>query len=288
MGLMYMGTLEKMQMVRCALSEWDVGNTGYAEVLNYVNGGADVVSSFASSRTFDLSWSGTPNEINPIKHYQQGYYGNGLIYLSDPMTWHYNVIPPNWASPRLIEVGDWKNIYDTTPTFANTASNVYNQPKRTATWNITTAAGGVPTKVLTIPIPPSQTLYVGFSGAVTGTGVVRTRPVNSDGSYGATIDLTPLSATGATRTSWSFTGYSAVQIYLTRTSSATSTVSVTSMLGQIWSGGVTPTPGPHIPGEGFTGLKFASAVHETYYQAAGVGRERKGASVALVEAESWL
>jgi hypothetical protein len=290
MGQMYFGNLERMQMVTAALSELPVSSKGYSEVLNYANGGADVVSSFGSSRTFDMSWSGTPSEVNPFKHYQQGYYGPGLLYMVDPMTEHYNVCPPNWASPRLIEVGDWKNIYDTTPTFAATSANSYNQPARKATWSITTAAAGVPAHVLTLPIPPDRVLHIGASAAATGTAVVRVRPINLNGTYAATSDLTLLSDTGSARLNKTFSGatYKAVQVYFTRTTSVTSTLTVTSLMAQLWPIGTTPALiGEHIPGEGFGGLKFASGVSESYYQAAGAGYERKGASAQLVEVESW-
>lgn len=291
-SLMWFGNDQRMEWVKCALREWDVSNEGYAEVLRYVNGGAGVVRSFASARTYDLSWSGTPEELNPIKAFQQGVWGPGPFRIADPMTFQTNVIPPNWASPAVIETGDWKNIYDTEPTFSATAANSFNQPLRTGLWSIAAAANSVPSKVLTIPIPPSQTLHVGFSGAVTGTGVLRVRPVNSNGSYASVSNLTALSATGSTRMNSSFSGstYRAVQIYITRTSSATSTLSLTSLMAQLWPTGVTPTlTGPHIPGDGVTGLEFSSGMHETYYQAGSRNLPaRKGSSVALVEVEPWL
>jgi hypothetical protein len=290
-GKMYFGTLERMQMLNAALSELPVSSSGYSEVLNFVNGGSDVVSSRASSRVFDLSWSGTPSEINPFKHYQQGYYGDGLIYMVDPMTEHYNVIMPNWASPKLIEVGDWKNFYpEGEPVFSNTAANVYNQPTRTAEWPLTGAVSAVPENVLTLPIPPTKTLYLGVSGVLVGDAAIRVQPINLDGTLDTTVDMAILNPSSATRMNIWFGGslYKAVQIYFTRNSTASSSVQVTSMMGQLWDTGVTPVlTGEHVPGEGFGGLAFASGINESYYQAAGVGLERKGASVQMVEVESW-
>lgn len=291
-GKMYFGTLERMQMLNAALSELPVTGSGYSEILNYVNGGSDVVSSRASARVFDMSWSGTPNEINPFKHYQQGYYGDGLIYMIDPMTEHYNIIMPNWASPKLIEVGDWKNFYtESEVLFVDTVPNVYNQPSRSASWAIEGSVGEVPTQVLTLPIPPTKTLHLGASGFSSGNAVIRVQPINLNNTLASTTDLTIIDPELATRMNSSFAGssYKAVQVYFTRTALTDSSIILTSMMGQLWDTGVNPVlTGEHIPGEGFGGMKFASAISESYYQAAGEGRERKGASVQLVEVESWL
>lgn len=291
-GTLWFGNDQRMELVKCALRGWNVGNAGYSETLRYVNGGAGIVRSFASARSYDLSWSGTPEELNPIKAFQQGVWGPGPFRIADPLTFHTNVIPPNWASPALIETGDWKNVYDTDPTFSDTSANSYNQPLRTGTWSISAAANSVPSKVLTLPIPPSQTLHIGFSGAVTGTGVLRVRPINSNGSYATVANLTALSATGATRMNASYSGstYRAVQVYLTRTSTATSTVQITSLMAQLWPTGTTPVlTGPFIPGDGVMGLEFGSGMTETYYHdAMGNIPARKGSSVALIEVEPWL
>lgn len=291
-GSLWFGNSERMELVKCALQGWDVPNNGYSETLNYVNGGSGVVRSFASARTYDLSWSGTPEELNPIKAFQQGVWGPGPFRVADPITFRTNVLPPNWAAPRLIEVGDWKNIYSVEPTFSDTAANSYGQPARTATWDVTTGSGVQPPQVLTVPIPPSHTLYIGASGSTTGTAVLRVRPVISSASFGPVTDLTLLSATGSTRMNASFSGssYRAVEIYISRSSSAASTISLTSMQAQLWKTGVSPTlTGNFIPGDGVMGLEFASGMQETYvHDQTGNIPARKTSSVALVEVEPWL
>jgi len=288
---MWFGTLEKMQYIPCALSELSVGDNGYSERLDYVNGGAGVVRSYASARQFDFTWSGTPTEINPIRHYQQGVYGTAPYYTVDPMTWHYNMLTPNWASPRLLEVGDWPNFGGLTPTFADTPSNAYSQPARTATWSVTSTINTPAGKTLILPIPPDKTLHVGFSGSATGTAVIQVIPVNTDGTFAVAQNFTLLSNTASTRLNTTFNGatFRAVKIYVARTSTVTSTISLTSGMAQLWDTGVSPTlTGNHIPGDGYGGLDFTSGIQESWYQAAGVGLERKGASVTMVEVEPWL
>lgn len=288
----FFGTLEKLQLLKCALTELPVTSRGYMENLSFVNGGSDVVASFGASRVFDLSWRGNPSEMNPFVDYKRGIHGDGLIYMVDPMAERYNLLMPNWASPRLIEVGDWKNLYDTEPVFSDTAANGYDQPPRTATWDITSAADALPTKsrmVHTLIIPPGKTLHLGASGSKTGDAVLRVQPINVDGTNAAPVDLTMLDAAAPTRFNASFSGgtYKAVRIYMTRTAATASTLSLTSMMAQLWNTSLTPVGGKHVPGQGFGGLAFSSDIHESYVIAAGPGRERKGVSVQMTEVESW-
>jgi hypothetical protein len=60
---------------------------------------------------------------------------------------------------------------------------------------------------------------LGVSGLATGSGVVRVRPVNTDGSYAAPQDLTLLSKSGSTRMNTTFDGsqFQAIEVYITRT-----------------------------------------------------------------------
>jgi len=190
----------------------------------------------------------------------------------------------------LIEQG-FKNIYggatNTLPAFGSTGTNSYNQPLRTAVFNINTAAN-FPTKKFTIPIPPGYVLNLGASGTKTGTAVVQVRPVLANGIYDTKVNLTLLNPTSSTRMNATFSGdtYSAVEVYLTRTSTAASSISLTSMMAQLYVSGATPTlPTSHIMGQGSTGMVFADdAIVETYSY---MHPPRKGISTTLVEVEAW-
>lgn len=275
------------------------GGAGYSELLEFENGGADVVAAAGTHRVYEMDWgvreaSGAQG-LDIIRNYSQKLYGPGLIYFADPMVFDQNLLPPAWASPGLIEQG-WKNIYSVTPTYSNVSTNSYLQPNRKAVFAVTTTAAAVPTaanQVAVIPIPPTHTLHLGFSAAATGTGVIRVRPINADGSYASTTDLTLLTDTSSTRMNATFSGatYKAIEIYITRTSSAASTVTITSGMAQLHPTGSSPTlTGDHIAGAGNTGCRFAeAAIPESYTLVDQSGRPRhlKGLSATLVEVGAW-
>lgn len=287
-------TVAKMRRVPIPSAEMQAGSDGYSEPLDFEYGGADIVSAPETHRVYEMTWgtreaSGTAG-LDIIARYAQKQYGSGLIYFADPYNYGTNLLDPVLASPGLIEQG-WRNIFDTTPTFAPVGTNAYDQPLRKATWSVTTAANDLPADprhVRVVPIHPDYTLHIGFSGAATGTAVLRVRPINADGSYAATTDLTLLSETASTRLNATFAGssYKAVEIYITRTSSATSTLTLASGMAQLWPTGATPTlTGNWVSGQGNTGCKFGEAALPQEYIFVDNGRSYrlKGMSTTLVE-----
>lgn len=278
-----------MQWVPCPLIDSTVQRNRYLERLQFENGGGDVRRSQQYQLQYNFNMNGPAHELEGIdafNRFASGFYGDGLIHLAYPTNFETNMLPAVWASPGLIEQG-WKNICANTPTFADTASNAYNQPARTATWNITTDAG-VFTKKATIVIPPTHTLHIGASGSSTGDGGVFVRPRNTSGIIGSPTELTLLDATAATRTNATFAGssYQAVDVYVARSAATTSTVTLTSMIAQLYKTGITPQiPSHHIMGEGATGLEFIDdAIVETYSY---MYPPRKGIATSLVEVEAW-
>ena len=278
-----------MQYVPCPLIGSTVTRNRYIERMQFENGGGDARRSPAYQMEYNFAFSDEAHAVDGIdafNRFASGFYGDGLIYLAHPAAFETNLFPAAWASPGLIELG-WKNIATATPTFANTNVTSYNQPTRTATWNITDQAGTY-TKYVTIVIPPTHTLNLGVSGIATGSGVVRVAPINTDGSIASTVDLTLLSKSASTRMNTTFAGssYQAVRLYITRSSDTTATVSITSMMAQLYVTGSTPTlPTSHYQGEGSTGLVFADdAIVETY---AYMHPPRKGIATTLVEVGAW-
>jgi hypothetical protein len=274
------------------------GGVGYSELLEFENGGADVISAAATHRVYNCDWNlreaTGASGLDVIWQYQQKYFGPGLIYFADPMIFDRNMFSPAWASPGLIEQG-WKSIYDTAPTFANTTANSYSQPRRTATFSVTNAANAAPTgsnSIQVIPIPPTHTLWLGISAVATGTAIVAVRGINPDGSYGSVTTPTLIAPTSATRMNFAFAGstYKAVEVYITRTTTATSTLAVTSAMAQLWPSAITPIQtGVHIPGQGNNGCKFGSDAIVQNYTLADIpgGRHYKGMSADIVEVGAW-
>lgn len=274
------------------------GATGYSEALEFENGGADVISAAATHRTYSMDWNlreaSGASGLDVIWQYQQKYFGPGLIYFADPMIFDRNLFSSAWASPGLIEQG-WKSIYDSAPTFSNTAANSYSQPRRTATFSVTSAANAAPAlanSIQVIPIPPTHTLWLGISAVSTGTAIIAVRGINPDGSYGSVTTPTLIAPTSSTRMNFAFAGstYKAVEVYITRTTTATSTLAVTSAMAQLWPTGISPVlTGVHIPGSGSTGCKFATSENVQTYTIADIAGQRhyKGMSADLVEVGQW-
>lgn len=278
-----------MQWVPCPSIASVVQRNRYVERMQFENGGGDARRSAQYQMEYQFSFSGPAHEVEGIdafNKFAQGFYGDGLIQLAHPAAFETNMFPAAWATPALIEQG-WANIATSTPTFANTNVSNYGHPSRTATWNITQQAGTY-TKSVTIAIPPTHTLHLGVSGIATGSGVVRAVPINTDGSSGPVTDLTLILKSSSTRMNTNFSGgtYQAVRIYITRSSNVASTVSITSMMAQLYKTGTTPAlVTDHIPGEGSTGLMFVDdAIVENYSY---MYPPRKGITTTLVEVGAW-
>jgi hypothetical protein len=283
----------KMQWCPAPLAGASASNIGYVETMAFENGGADVVRSRQTRKQYSFSFNGPSKDLDGISvygKYASGFYGNGLIFFADPYAFETNLFPAAWASPGLIEQG-WENIYDYAPYFSNTSTNSYNQPLRKPTWTIFGSTGQIPTKansVITIPIPPTHTLSIGASGSRTGTAVVRVLPINTNGTNATPVDLTLLSDTSSTRMNATFAGssFQAVKVYLTRTSTTSSTITLTSMMAQLYkTGSFFVLPQSHIAGEGHTGLVFTDDARvENYIY---IDPPRKGMATTLLEVGAW-
>lgn len=278
-----------MQWFPCPQISSPIVRSRYVETIDFENGGADAVRSKQYRVEYPFEFVGLANDVEGIDSFGKfasGFYGDGLMYFAHPATFQSNIFAAAWASPGLIEQG-WTSIHDSVPTFVNTAANTRLQPARSALFTVDTDANAIGKK-FTIAIPPTHTLYLGASGSATGTAAVRVRPINANGSYASVASLTLLSATGATRMNATYSGatYSAVEVFITRTSTADSTLTLTSMMAQLYRTGLSPSlPTSHIAGAGTTGMEFVDdAVVEEYTY---MFPPRKGISTTLMEVEAW-
>lgn len=174
------------------------------------------------------------------------------------------------------------------PTFSDTAANSYFLPYRKATFTIESQANAFPTVANTygdipyciIPIPVGYKLVLGATGSTTGTAVVRYVAYNSALApvQQSTGTLTLLSETASTRLNTTITGAEYVKIYLQRTSTVASTITISSMMAQLWPSAATVTlTGNFIEGKGMRGCNFDdNANAETYVQ---VDPNRPGGTV---------
>lgn len=187
------------------------------------------------------------------------------------------------------------------PTITDTPANTYNLPPVRATYNVTTVANAYPGQstieipYAIIPIPPGYTLWLGATGSATGTAQVAVYLYNTPASFGSpagTAALTLLSESGATRLNASFSGtsYQYAKVFIRRTSLVASTITLSSMIAQLWPTGYTPvTTGNFIEGKGHRGLKFAAEPTVESYVIVDPNRNipihYKGMSTQLIEAQ---
>lgn len=267
---------------------------GYGDAMGFENGGHAAVVSQGFAKRYDFAYDIQDADLlGRVRRFRQGSYGTGLLNFANPFIFERNLFSAAWAEPGLIEGGDWPNTGENTPTFGNVAANTFDQPARKATWAITSAANTAPVAArasFIIPIPPTYTLHLGVSGAVTGDAVHHVVAHNIAAGSSAGSNLTPLTDTSSTRLNASFAGssYDYVEVFNDwRTSSAASTATVTSRLAQLWPTGVSPTlTGNHIPGEGHTGLQFFSGSMDSTYRVLGDSRF-SSLGFSLIEVGAW-
>lgn len=284
---------KKMQWVPAPLAGAEASNVGFTESMQFENGGADGRRSAGYHKQYNFEFNAPikgSEELGVFNKFASGFYGDGLIYFADPYIFETNLFPAHWASPGLIEEG-WPQINAATAFFTNTASNSYAQPPRSAQFNMlgaTSTPSTVVSRSTIIPVPEGYTLHFGWSGSLAGGARVYYRTIAADGTLGTATAITALSATSSTRlnTSVASTSAVAVQFFFGSTNGNPDTLTVTSMMAQLWPTGVTPTlTGEHIPGEGHTGLMFMDDARVENYVY--INPPRKALSTTLLEVGAW-
>lgn len=253
-----------------------VANSAYTEGAVFENGARARLRSSRYSKLYTITAVGLSKEIDGYSVYNKaasGFYGVRKWRFADYYAFETNMFPAGWSEPARREA-QWYNTGASEPSYSATAANSYSQPPRKATFSITTASGATPLTdagipYVDIPIPPTHTLHLGCTGAATGTAVVRVESwVNGATTPGSTTDLTLIGETSSTRLNATVSGssYNWARVFYTRTSSATSTITPISLMGQLWVTGFAPTlTGIHLMGEGHTQLDFADeAIIEDY------------------------
>lgn len=299
----YFGTLQKMMVLR--LPDTGMGRkwVGYSESLQFENGGADVYQPSAGAHLeyeidyglYEAKADSPLRGLDNYADYAAGLYGvPSVVYFADPMYYDINLFPPQWAAPGLMEAG-WRKISATAGiTYANTLATPWGHPYRCAvidTFSTSTTLLTPSNQSCVIPIPPGYTLWLGASGAATGAGVVRVENwLNGASSPASSSNLTLISANLSTRLNASVASTSANYVRVgvaTSTVQTSGTVTLVSMMAQLWPTGVTPTlTGNFQSGQGNNGCKFnTDAVAEKYILRDNMNRNvhYKGLSFGLTE-----
>jgi len=268
--------------IPCPQSPMEAASEGISEETRLLNGGSYVVRTMGSRRKYDLIWSGTIAELQPVKDLFDGVYGIGPYFFLDPMATK-NVLPPHWATPSLSGGKLWPTLVNSAvPVIAaTTISSVYTPPPFAASYTLPSAIPlyAATTPKLLIPIPPTATLSLRLWGSVTGTATVQLRLTNRTTGAVTLSTLTP-TAIGAI-TSLSGATYSHVEFFITKTTTAASTITLAAFVATVGVPAVI-----WAAGEGHSGVEFLGQLGHTNYQAMGLGR--KIMAMAAVEVGSWL
>lgn len=253
-----------------------VSNVSYSEGNALQTGGRSRYRSTRFSKVYTITAVGESRDMDGYQVYNKaasGFYGRRTWHFPDAYAFETNLLPAGWSEPARRETG-WYRTGASEPSYSNTASSLFNQPPRSATFPIETASGATPLSdasipYVVIPIPPTHTLHLGCSGSATGTAVVRVEGwVNGATSPGASSNLTLLDPTLNTRMNATLAGssYNWARVFYTRTSSSASTLTPVSLMAQLHPTSVSPPlTGQHQPGEGHRKLQFADeAIIEDY------------------------
>lgn len=305
----WIGTLGHMRWAPCPQQGMTSSNNGYAETMRLQSGGAVAVRSAQYSKSYSMEMVGRTGEMEGVDFYSELARGKwdgpqgtdlDLIHFNNPYDYQRNILPPVWATPGLMRRG-WYDIFDGEINFSSYGLHPgFNQMNVSADFTLSGPAFGAKPQgkaLLTLVIPPTHTLHIGFTGEASFTGQIVSLPIlagegSAYGPRGTVPLINPLIAFPATwnplRMNTSFDGatYKAVQFWIDRSSATTSIVSLLSGMAQLWPTGTTPPlTGNHIDGNGHTGCLITNGgIAEDYIY---MHPPRKGISLELTEVGAW-
>lgn len=273
---MYFGTRERMTWITMPAINADLSKARWSSEGVFLNGGAFVQRSSAAHMRYGFSWNlASHEEIYAIADYDDGVYGDGLLYFLDPFSSRVNVLPQFWASPRLQAEDAPSLVKDVIPTLTDTTDNEYAYPTKSAVFELTS---GDEFRSLWIPIPPGYTFHFGVHGSATGTAAVTIQPDGDSAS-----DVTPLAVTTATLTNTTVEGPGGVTI----SARGEGFLTLAGLMGKVLPTGTPAPTGRFFGGRGHSGCRFsANGLSITGYSAP-EGLDKVGASGTLIETGAW-
>lgn len=271
---MYFGTRERMTWVNCPAIDVDLSKGRWAVQGGYLNGGAYIRRSLTGHKIYEFSWNlTTQEEIYEIVNYDDGIYGNGLIYFYDPFAMKTNVFPQFWAAPWLAREDGPSFILGKRPDAVATGANAYGYPTQSAVYTLASADEALE---LWLPIPAGYTLHIGAHGSSTGTASVT---VLEDGDT-VPDSLTLMPVTLPTLTNAQYSGVRGVTVSF----GGVGNLTLAGLVAQVLPTGVSPSTGMFPSGRGHSGCRFPTPVQITGLSAA---IDKVSASATLVEVGAW-
>jgi len=252
---------------------------GYFNKTDFLNGGTSIRRSTASHKNYTMTWNSiSRDDARILLDIADGLYGNGPVYVHDPMTNDRNVLPQWWAMPAQ-GLTDGLALNDgTRGESAATPSNTLGFPVESILYTVLTGQ----TRRVWVPIPTGYTAHVGAYGANGTGGTVVATPTVSANTDGTPETLTLLAVTDDARFNESFasTSYDGVELSL----GGEGTLTLSGIMVQVLETGVTPATGGFISGQGNSGLQFVSQPTYTPYSSA---LDKVGVVIELSEYYGW-
>ncbi len=305
-GKVWFGNQRYGTWIKAPLSDMNANSSSFTSEQQFSNGGTFLKSSFGSTKSFDMSWNGSLEELQVIKDFKDGIYGGGLLYWEDPFA--KNILPAHWAAPMLT-VRDWPSLIssDNKPTPVTNALTARNLPYQSALYNVFNTSETV--RSLTLLIPEEHVLRLGFVYSATGTASIKAVPVlNATGLDGTPVTLTQLAYNASSiydsaATFSNVTGAAnrakAVRIYISRSDNTPSTITIRGGIAtlfladgvsghghDLWS--VSVQNGTNwTSGQGATGCVMTAPPTIQYKNIVG-SKRLINMSATLKEVEAWL
>jgi hypothetical protein len=263
MSCFYIGNRNAMLELRAPSINLPSSKQGYFNKVDFLNGGSSIRRSVAAHKNYTMTWNLiSRDEARVILDLADGIYGNGPLYIHDPITADRNVVPQWWATPS-------QGLYDGLPLNNRgrgesiaTPANSLGFPVESVIYSVESGF----TRRVWIPIPPGYVAHVGAYGyAGTGGTVVATPTIDALASD-APVTLTLMDVTDDSRfnTTFDSASYNGVELSL----GGDGTVILSGIMVQVLESGVTPKTGGFISGQGNSGLQFVSQPTYTPYSAA--------------------
>lgn len=273
---MYFGTKERMTWIPMPAINAGISKSRWSSEGVFLNGGAFVRRSGAAHMKYTFSWNLASHEdIYPIVDYDDGVYGDGLLYFIDPFAARVNVLPQFWASPRLQAVDAPTLVKGADPTLTATTANNYAYPTQSAVYELKSDSEF---RTLWLPIPDGYTFHFGVHGSGTGTAAITVQP---DG--GSVSSVTPLPVTTSTLTNVSIAGPGGVTISATGVGFLT----LSGLVARIMPSSEAAPTGSFMGGRGHSGCRFSGDGLVVTGYSAPSALDKVGASGTLVETGAW-
>lgn len=279
MSCFYMGTRAQMFEIRPPSVNMPSSKQGYFNKVDYLNGGTSIRRSTAAHKNYTMSWNLiSRDEARVITDLADGVYGNGPLYIHDPIAADRNVLPQWWATPS-------QGLYDGLVLNDAERGEAVATPANTLGFPVESVRYVVDEGVsrrIWIPIPEGHTAHIGAFGFNGTGGTVVATPTISALSSGTPVTLTLMDVTSDARFNRTFNSdsYNGVELSL----GGSGTVTLSGIMVQVLETGVTPATGGFISGQGNSGLQFTAQPTYTPYSSA---LDKVGVVAELTEYYGW-